>query len=113
MEKFTVTEDHLKLAKEMYVSWQDCEYGAPEINPKRPYGNSAVEEDICKILGKTKVSANYEEVYTTEDLKNAGTLHQEMEIALQIFLCTQSFKTGTYEKQDEYASKSWKLVPTA
>ena len=35
----------------MIVQWRDCEYGAPEINPKRPYGNSSVELDICEILG--------------------------------------------------------------
>lgn len=109
-EKFAVTEEHLKLAQRMYVGWQYCEYGAPEIDPKRPYGNSSVEEDICEILGKEKVSANYEEVYATKDLEYAGKVHKEMETALQIFLCTQSFAVGTYEKEDKYSSRSWKKI---
>ena len=44
-------EEHLKLLKEMYVGWNECEFGAPEIDPKRPYGDSDVYEDMNKILG--------------------------------------------------------------
>ncbi|MCU1325011.1 MAG: hypothetical protein JWN34_381, partial [Bryobacterales bacterium] len=51
MSDFFVTSEHLKLLQRMCVGWQDCEYGAPEIDPKRPYGNSSVEYDILEILG--------------------------------------------------------------
>lgn len=105
--KFEIKKEHLILLKKMYVGWQDCEYGAPEIDPKRPYGNSGVEHDICEILGKIKVDANGEEQYLTKDLKYAGKIHKEMENVLQICLCTQSFKTGIYEKDCEYNSTSW------
>ena len=50
-EIFTVTEDHLKLIKNFCVGWQDCDFGAPEIDPKHPYGNSSVCSDIANILG--------------------------------------------------------------
>lgn len=33
---FVVTEDHLKLLAQMYVRWEDCEFGAPAIDCKRP-----------------------------------------------------------------------------
>jgi hypothetical protein len=48
---FVVTEDHLKLARRMVVGWCGDEYGAPEIDPKRPYGNSNVVRDMREILG--------------------------------------------------------------
>jgi len=110
--QFTITKDHLKLLKHMYVSWNDCEYGAPEINPKRPYGNSSVEEDICKILGFEEVDVNYEKGYKTEDLKKAASLHREMENVLQIGLCTGKFEEGVYVKKDRYCSRSWEKLKT-
>ena len=108
--EFTITKEHLLLAKSFYVDWDNCEYGAPSIDPKRPYGNSDVEEDICRILGKKKVEVDYDKRYLTKDMEYAGKIHKEMEIALQIILCTQSFKEGDYYKEDEYGSKSWKLI---
>lgn len=40
----------LKLLKHAHIQWQDCETGAPEISPKRPYGNSDVVADVREIL---------------------------------------------------------------
>ena len=48
---FILTYQHLNLMGNMHVGWQSCETGAPEIDPKRPYGNSDVAEDIANILG--------------------------------------------------------------
>ena len=45
-----LTEEHIKLLRNMYVGWGYCEFGAPEIDPKRPYGNSHVIGDIHTIL---------------------------------------------------------------
>src|SRR6266568_5645220 len=43
VSEFTVTEDHLKLLRHAYLYWEYGEgYGAPAIDPKRPYGNSDV-----------------------------------------------------------------------
>jgi len=40
--RFELTEQHLKLIRRMTVRYNDyCEFGAPEIDPKRPYGNSS------------------------------------------------------------------------
>ena len=38
--RFTVTDEHLRLLRRAYVSWDETEFGAPEIDCKRPYGNS-------------------------------------------------------------------------
>lgn len=44
------TVDHLTLLKESCWSWDDCEFGAPSMDPKRPYGNSDVEDDLAEHL---------------------------------------------------------------
>lgn len=109
-ETFKITEAHLKLAKKMCVSWEDCEFGAPSINCKRPYGNSDVISDIGKILGLPKQQGKDGEEDYPESLEDyMQELHKSMEIALQIFLLSGEFRVGIYEKQDEYSSLSWKL----
>ena len=96
MEKFTLTKTHLKLLRRFEVGWQDCEFGAPEIDPKRPYGNSDVEEDMREIL--PELSLNDEK---------CRSLHKETQNALQIVLRMGGFKVGNYERE-EYGV--WELV---
>ena len=77
-----MTEDHLKLLRRVYVAWDFGEgYGAPGINPKKPYGNSSVERDIAEILDvadedwiyedghKAYVTPEAEERFTRVDLR--------------------------------------------
>src|SRR5260370_27528521 len=51
--EFTVTEDHLKLLRHTSdLYWDPGEgYGAPFINPKKPYGTSNVLQDVTEIVG--------------------------------------------------------------
>ena len=88
---FTVTEDHLKLLRRFHVGWQNMETGAPEIDPKKPYGNGGVEGDIHKILtgGNGKLF--------DEDCQRYRAIHRETEKALQIVLSTGYFKPGKYK----------------
>lgn len=103
--KFTITEEHIKLLRSMYVGWQDCEYGAPEIDPKRPYGNSSVEADIHEILaGETE----YE--LTREQRARYSVLHRETAAALQIFLSVGEMKPGIYETVRPFNRQEWRLV---
>ena len=37
-------------------------------------------------------------------------LHSDMEIVLQIVLCTQSFEAGLYMQTEEYKARSWRKV---
>ena len=108
MKRFKITKEHLILAKEMNVRWLDCVYGSPCIDPKRPYGNKDVEEDICRYLGFNKVEVDYETKFLTKDLEYASKIHKEMETALQIFLSTLSFKVGEYEC--EKYGYQWRFV---
>lgn len=98
-QTFTLTEQHLKLLRRCCVGWQDCETGAPEINPKRPYGNSAVMEDIHEILTGETIGCrdSKRDELTREENEQYQKLHREMETALQIALSTGQFKAGKYE----------------
>lgn len=102
---FELKEEHIKLLRNMYVDWDDCEFGAPTIDCKRPYGNSYVYNDIAKILGITEV--DNEEQFSKEQLEMMDKIHKETETALQIVLSTGEFKPGEYVA-DEY-KKNWRL----
>ena len=110
MKHFTMNEDHLKLLRRAYVSWEDCEFGAPSIDCKRPYGNSAVLIDIAEILGMdgNKRHEDDEPHYTEADTQYMNAIHIETETALQIVLATGLFQVGTYEA-DEY-SINWRKI---
>jgi len=94
----------------MWVDWWDAETGAPGINPKRPYGNSSVEEDVCRILtGETigRVDSKRQDLID-EEKKKYFQLHTETETALQIVLSTGKFQPGVYQAE-EYGN-NWRLV---
>ena len=103
---FIITKKHLKLLRHMYVGWDDCETGAPMIDPKRPYGNSSVDNDIHRILtGETigRTDSRRDEL-TSKESERYMKLHQETETALQIVLAIGKFKAGKY-KSEMYTNK--------
>lgn len=108
MKKFELKQEHLDLLKKAYVGWGECEYGAPCIDGKRPYGNSDVERDIAKILN-WKINKEYDELSKSQ-IKEAEKLHRETEIALQIVLrhVDKKLKLGTYTC-DDYG-RDWKFL---
>lgn len=128
LKRFTIKKEHLTLLQRFEVGWQDCEFGAPEIDPKRPYGNSNVIQDMVEVLGfKAKNKKTFEftlfgkkyllngedkhnlELDDEEELvQTLDDLHRETETALQICLERQKFETGTFEAE-EYGGK-WKKV---
>ncbi len=101
--RFTVTDEHLRLLRRAHVTWDDAEFGAPEINPKRPYGNSNVLADIADILDVPYSERNDEEMGPLPDAEwRFRRLHAETAIALQIALDTGEFRTGRYVRDDEW-----------
>lgn len=108
--RFTVTDQHLKLIRRMNVGYDDmCEFGAPIIDPKRPYGNSSVFCDIGEILGIEPDNDNQEGSYFSEEQeRQMRNLHRGAATALQIALSVGYFKTGEYES-DLYSSK-WRKI---
>ncbi len=121
---FTITLTHLMLMQKMYVGWNDDEFGAPEINPKRPYGNSAVLVDVAEILGLRQMisfefgdhsyKVDHEDWWydMPDELADVlAALHAQTRIALQICLVVQKFEVGTYQKTDRYNDRSWVKIP--
>ena len=103
MKTFILTKDHLKLAKAMYWEWNDCEFGAPSVDPKRPYGNSDVYYDIAEELGWG--TPNEEGDFPVALQKQMDQIHREMGPALTI-ICQHGHQLGTYTC-DEYG-KTWR-----
>jgi hypothetical protein len=105
-DEFTVTDEHLKLLRRAYVGWDDCEFGAPAIDCKRPYGNSDVVGDMAEILGVQ--GDEYGEV-SDADAERLTRLHRETQTVLRIALTTGEFRAGRYVRSDKYSS-DWKLA---
>lgn len=116
--RFTLTAQHITLLRAAYVNWQNCETGAPEIDPKRPYGNSCVLDDVAEALGipieydpATIVhydSGSFDGEMSEEQSTRLMALHRETATALQIVLATGAFTPGVYEV--EPYSRKWTLV---
>ena len=125
---FEVKKEHLMLLREACVDWDDCEFGAPCINPKRPYGNSSVYTDMVNILGAHPAGEgvfvlnlfgkdyviygddkNNLNVENKELIRVLDTLHKETETVLQIVLSTGTFSVGVYRLKSEYGCE-WEKV---
>lgn len=44
------TQDHVTLLNASCWDWNECEFGAASMDPKRPYGNSDVLDDLAELL---------------------------------------------------------------
>ena len=101
--KFVVTEDHLKLLKHFWIDWDNTEFGAPAVDPKRPYGNSSVISDIAEILGWMDSDWwDGDQDIPSEWHVNGNKIHKEMQTVLQILVSTLSISTGTYVNKSKY-----------
>lgn len=109
-QEFEVTEQHLQLLRAAYVGWQDMEFGAPEINPKRPYGNSDVIGDIAEILEIEPDATDSwgDAVFSRETSERLTALHRGTQQVLQIVLATGKFEVGKYTAPNY--STSWRKV---
>jgi len=110
IKKFVMTAEHLTLLKRFQVGWQDCEAGAPEIDPKRPYGNSDVENDIHEMMTGETIGCtdSKRDELTDKEITRYQILHRETETALQVALATGTFAVGEYEC--ESYSSEWRRV---
>lgn len=108
-KEFTVTEEHVALLRHAYVSWEDCEFGAPSIDCKRPYGNSDVLVDIAEVIGIPVPDFDEDENWSATDEQRMRLVHAETQVALQIFLVTGRMETGNYVR-DQYGRLTWRKV---
>lgn len=102
---FELKEEHIKLLQNFWITWNWYEYGAPSVDPKRPFGNSYVEGDIASILEIIPFKDSDGELhFTKEQIDKCNKIYKETETALQIVLSTKSFITGLY-KCEQYTNK--------
>jgi hypothetical protein len=108
-----LTADHFKLLRAAWWLWEEVETGAPAISGKRPYGNSAVFEDVIEILG-WQASEEEIESGSGQVIEEAREIHGETLTALEIVCFTQRFEPGTYRKIEReigsHTSSCWELV---
>ncbi len=110
---FELTENHIKLLREMYVSFNGDSYdGAPAVDIKRPYGNSDVPYDVARILGYAEYIKASDDDETETDAFEEAThellkIHRETGTALQIVLSTGSFEPGMYGRPERYLTQHW------
>jgi len=112
---FTVEPGHLALLRRAYTDWNYCEFGAMEINPKRPYGNSDVMGDLAEILG---VDLGVDEdgdqrEPSPEFTREAYRFHRETEFCVQILLTFGAIEDGATYRNDarsNYSRPAWVKV---
>lgn len=103
MASFTVTENHLKLIRQLEFE-NDGSCGAPSIDYKRPYGNSDVYRDIAKTIGM-----KCDQEFTDQQIGEMNRLNKQVVTALRICIATGAFVAGHYSGTSFYPS-DWKLI---
>ena len=110
-EQFELKDAHIKLLSKCYIDWDYTEFGAPCIDPKRPYGNGDVIRDMAEILKiKPAFEKDDEFYFSTEQDRELEELHNETKTALQIILCCKTFKPGLFKMAEDYDVTSWKRI---
>lgn len=110
---FEIKPEHLILLRSTYIGWNDCEFGAPEIDPQRPYGNSQVLHDIAEILGiDPEGGGKYERWFSEEQKEYMERLHSGLQETLQIAIYTGRFETGVYEAP-HYSTRTWRKIQSS
>ena len=99
--RFTVTKDHIKLARNIVFDWNDSEevpLGRLMMDRRRPYGDSNIPRSIADAVWLKGVEVSSGEIFLTKEQEDyCLKLHREMETVLQIIVETGKFKSGTYE----------------
>lgn len=93
-KRFHLKEDHIKLLQNMNIRWNNKGYGSPEVDSKRPFGNSGtkdIEEDICDYLNLNK---NNE-----DDIEYARNIYDGLDVAMEIVLSLKTFDSGVFEAE--------------
>lgn len=82
---FTLTADHLRLARELRFAWsdEDVPWPTPSVNPKRPYGSfTFFQKEMAICLGWIHEDEDRE--LTDDEISRLTEMHREMLEALQV-----------------------------
>ena len=111
-QRFTVTEDHIKLLEQLNIGWYTGENDAPAVDSKRPFGNSDLEGDIIEITGRLSLEEidECEGDIPAEHREWAQAIYLEMAWVLEIMTkrARQGIVPGEY-RCDRYR-RNWTLV---
>jgi len=100
--KFELTEEHVKLVKQLRFTINDDNVIEATDAFKSPFGGDNLYEDIDFILnGKTRdVGFSDEPKEIPDDIKEKYVeLYKGLPLALEIILSTGSFETGKYKRR--------------
>lgn len=108
---FELRPEHLKLLPELAFEVRfDTVYDdevVPAINPKRPFGNSGVTDDVCRRL---RFKRDADGKYSREDELRAMHIIAELPFALAYVLRSHNFKPGKYAlDENEYSEEIFGL----
>jgi len=97
-KEFEVTEDHMKLLPHLWFEYDSCtEFGAPAVDPKRPYGNSDVYDDIAEHIGIVAEKDSYgDNKFTNNQMWHMLRVHKEMTTVLNIMVRNGGVEAGVY-----------------
>ena len=104
---FEVRQEHIKLIKNMCVSWNDSCFGSPTVDSKRPYGTTLVLERMAEILDM-ELKDEEEDSLSDSQIECLMKLHKETETVLEILLYNCSLEVGIYINKG-YANE-WTLI---
>lgn len=108
-QRFTITDDHIKLIRAANITWLGWEYGAPGVDPKCPYGNSAALTDIAQIINPDFKSMREGAAldWLEDNTDRLERLHKETETVLRIGVQTGRFEVGTYAQVGSPYAEQW------
>lgn len=96
VDRFELTEEHVKLLRAARVGWNGDEFGAPSIDPKRPFGNGDVMADMHELLaGEPWPPDPAADAVVLQ--RSYRALYLELRRALQVALSAGTFQAGIYE----------------
>lgn len=119
IKTFDVKPYHLRLLQKCYTSWDVCEFGAPQIDPKRPFGNSGANSILTVVAKETGAldhlmdsldldECNIYDVLKPEKTQELIHIYKELEICLQILLNDLAIVPGRYQLIGY--GKNWKYI---
>lgn len=107
---FEVLQEHLDLLRAAHWDWNDCEFGAPGIDPKRPWGFSGrYHASMAEVVGW---------VYDEDDQEQEDELlrlWRETMTVLMVCLDAGTLEPGLFERTDagwrRLAGDPWAQTP--
>lgn len=111
LTEFEITDSHLALLRRACITWRGPEFGAPAIDPQRPYGTSSVVHSVAEIVEpgfKDEWDESLQDAYLDNEHDGLTRLHVETGVALQIILQFGEFTTGRYHRPNTWSD--WEKV---